>query len=76
MDRLLAHCDFDCYFIFGEKNRGVYSSEKLVRDAHLPIIFIPNAGHGLHTENPTYFWDTVGKIIQNENANLQNRMNW
>ncbi|MFW9962477.1 MAG: alpha/beta fold hydrolase [Candidatus Sifarchaeia archaeon] len=70
LDRLLAHCDFACYFIFGEKNRGVYSSEKLVRDAQLPILFIPNAGHGLHTENPSYFWKTVGKLIQKENIKL------
>jgi len=67
LNRLLEHRNFDCYFVFGEKNRGVYSSEKLVRDAQLPILFIPDAGHGLHTENPSYFWDVVGKIIQNEN---------
>ncbi|MFX1578958.1 MAG: alpha/beta fold hydrolase [Promethearchaeota archaeon] len=64
LDRLLAHRDFTCYFIFGEKNRGVYSSEKLVRDAQLPLLFIPNAGHGLHTENPSYFWDVVSELIQ------------
>lgn len=67
LDRLLVHCDFTCYFIFGEKNRGVLSSEKLVRDVHLPLLFIPDAGHSLHTENPTYFWDLVGEIIQKEN---------
>jgi len=64
LDRLLKHCEFDCYFIFGEKNRGVYSSEKLVRDAQLPLLFIPDAGHGLHTENPDYFWEKVCTIIQ------------
>ena len=65
LNRLLMHLDFDCYFIFGEKDRGVYSSEKLVRDAQLPLLFIPDAGHGLHTENPTYFWDVIGNLIQN-----------
>ena len=69
LTRLLAYRDFTCYFIFGEKNRGVYSSEKLVRDAHLPLLFIPNAGHGLHTENPSYFWDLVSKLIQKEKIN-------
>ncbi|TFG98444.1 hypothetical protein E4H12_06075 [Candidatus Thorarchaeota archaeon] len=64
--RLLAHSDFTCYFIFGEKNRGVYSSEKLVREAKLQLLFIPNAGHGLHTENPTYFWDVVSKLINKD----------
>jgi pimeloyl-ACP methyl ester carboxylesterase len=67
LERLLAHRDFACYFIFGEKNRGVYSSEKLVRDAQLPLLFIPNAGHGLHTENPSYFWEIVSEQIQKEN---------
>jgi 2-succinyl-6-hydroxy-2,4-cyclohexadiene-1-carboxylate synthase len=67
LDRLLAHRDITCYFIFGEKNRGVYSSEKLVRDTQLPLLFIPNAGHSLHTENPLYFWEIVGEIIQEEN---------
>jgi pimeloyl-ACP methyl ester carboxylesterase len=66
LDRLLEHRDFACYFVFGEKNKGVYSSEKLVRDAHLPLLFIPNAGHGLHTENPSYFWEIVGDLIQKE----------
>jgi len=68
LDRLLPHCDFDCYFVFGEKNRGAYSSEKLVRDAQLPLLFIPDAGHGLHTENPTYFWDAIGNLIQNASS--------
>ncbi len=66
LDRLLVHRDFPCYFIFGEKNRGVYSSEKLVREAQLPLFFIPNAGHGLHTENPSYFWKNIGELIQRE----------
>jgi len=73
LDRLLKHRDFDCYFIFGEKNKGVYSSEKLVRDAHLPILFIPDAGHGLHTENPSYFWPIVGELIQRENIKVAKR---
>ncbi len=70
LDRLLKHRDFACYFIFGEKNKGVYSSEKLVRDAQLPLLFIPDAGHGLHTENPTYFWTNIGELIQRENIKI------
>lgn len=67
LNRLLTHRDFECYFIFGEKNKGHLSSEKLVRDAQLPLLFIPNAGHGLHTENPSYFWKIVGDLIQEKN---------
>ena len=64
LNRLLSHCDFDCYFIFGEKNKGHLSSEKLVRDAQLPLLFIPDAGHGLHTENPSFFWTTFSELIK------------
>ena len=71
LNRLLAHRDFPCYFIFGENNRGVYSSEKLVRDAQLPLLFIPNAGHGLHTENPSYFWAIVGELIQKKKIKIE-----
>jgi len=62
--RILAQSNLTCYFIFGEKNRGIYSSEKLVRDTQFPLLFIPNAGHGLHTENPSYFWNIVSELIQ------------
>jgi pimeloyl-ACP methyl ester carboxylesterase len=68
LSRLLAHLDFSVYFIFGEKNRGVYSSENMVREMQLPLLFIPEAGHGLHTENPSYFWTTVSELIQKENG--------
>ncbi len=64
LNRLQTHHNLTSYFIFGEKNKGVFSSEKLVRDAQLPILYIPEAGHGLHTENPSYFWETIGKLIQ------------
>lgn len=64
LSRLLAHLDFSVYFIFGEKNRGLYSSERMVRETQLPLLFIPKAGHGLHTENPSYFWKTVCELVQ------------
>jgi len=64
LNRLLALRNLSSHFIFGEKNKGVFSSEKLVREAQLPILYIPDAGHGLHTENPSYFWETIGKLIQ------------
>jgi len=70
LNRLLAHHGLTSYFIFGEKNRGVFSSEKLVRDAKLPLLFIPNAGHGLHTENPSYFWTIVGELIEKNNVEV------
>lgn len=64
LNRLLALRNLSIQFVFGEKNKDVVSSEKIVRDAQLPILYIPEAGHGLHTENPSYFWETIGKLIQ------------
>ena len=72
LNRLLKHRAFDCYFIYGEKNKGHLSSERLVSDAKLPLLFIPNAGHGLHTENPPYFWKVVGDLIQKKNNEISN----
>ncbi len=70
LNRMLVHQGFDCYFIYGEKNKGILSSEKLVKDAQLPLLFIPNAGHGLHTENPSYFWMIVSDLIQKKNIEV------
>ena len=64
LSRLLALRNLTSHFVFGEKNKGALSSEKLVRDTQLPMLYIPEAGHGLHTENPSYFWETIGKLIQ------------
>jgi len=64
LNRLLALRNLSIQFVFGEKNKGALSSEKLVKDAQLPILYILEAGHGLHTENPSYFWKTIGKLIQ------------
>lgn len=71
LDRLLVHRNLSMYFIFGEKNKGVYSSEKLVRSANLPLLFIPEAGHGLHTENPSFFWEAICKLIQERSGQIR-----
>ena len=63
LDRLLANLEFPVYFIFGENNKGQFSSEKLVRDARLPIHFVPNAGHAMFRDNPADFWGLVKKLL-------------
>ncbi|MFX1416225.1 MAG: alpha/beta fold hydrolase [Promethearchaeota archaeon] len=68
LTRLMAHLDFSVYFIFGEKNKGVYTSESKVREAQLPLLILPEAGHGLHTENPSYFWGTMFELAQKNYA--------
>ncbi len=63
LPRLQRLIDFPVYFVFGEKNKGRFTSEALVKSALLPIIYIPNAGHLLLFENPTDFWEIVKELI-------------
>ncbi len=51
------------YFIFGEKNKGMFSSERLVRQNGLPVLYVPKAGHAMHDDNPSGFWKRVLQII-------------
>jgi pimeloyl-ACP methyl ester carboxylesterase len=77
--RLLALCSASVplVFIIGEKNRGVYTSERAIRDAGMAqrevspsspaqpgdIAFVPNCGHGMHYDAPTEFWRTIAEIL-------------
>jgi len=44
--------------IFGENNRGKFSSEKKLAE-HFPVLFIPDAGHNMMLENPAKFYEAV-----------------
>jgi pimeloyl-ACP methyl ester carboxylesterase len=50
-------------FIYGEKNKGRFTSERLVLESDLPIYYVPQTGHFMHLENPKFFWETVEKIL-------------
>ena len=63
LPRLQRLIDFPVYFVFGEKNKGKFTSETLVISAQLPIIYIPKAGHLLLFENPKDFWEIVKELI-------------
>ncbi|MFX1532549.1 MAG: alpha/beta fold hydrolase, partial [Promethearchaeota archaeon] len=56
LPRLEKLVNFPVYFIFGEKNKGRFSSEELVKNQNLPVIYIPNTGHNMFLENPQEFW--------------------
>ncbi len=62
--RLQRCLTFPVHFIFGEKNKGRFTSEKLVEESGLSLKFIPNTGHFMHMENPSDFWNLVIDIIQ------------
>ena len=67
-NQLLPHLqqliDFPAYFFFGEKNKGRFTSETLVKEASLPIIYITNAGHSMRYDNPEGFWKVVNKLLK------------
>ncbi|MHA2251807.1 MAG: alpha/beta fold hydrolase [Candidatus Kariarchaeaceae archaeon] len=56
--------NFQTYFVFGEQNKGVFTSERLVQDQKLEIRYVPNTGHLMHEENPTEFWSCIHEWIR------------
>ncbi|MCP4763286.1 MAG: alpha/beta hydrolase [archaeon] len=64
LQQLQKYHDLPEYFVFGENNKEHYSSEILVRNANLPVIFIPKAGHGLFLDNPSDFWRIILNTIR------------
>jgi pimeloyl-ACP methyl ester carboxylesterase len=63
MDRLKTAITFPVYFFFGEKNKGVYSSEKTLRDAGYQVLYVPLAGHSMYLENPEWFWEKIHELL-------------
>ena len=56
--------DFPMYFVFGERNKGRFTSESLVKKANLPVIYIPNAGHSMRDDNPEGFWEVMKDLLK------------
>ena len=65
--RLQRLIEFPVYFFFGEKNIGRFTSEKLVKNAHFPVKYIPNSGHLMRIENPQGYWKIIKEILQSFN---------
>lgn len=67
-NQLLPHLqqlsNFPMYFVFGEKNKGRFTSESLVKEVNLPIIYIPNAGHSMRYDNPEGFWKAMKELLK------------
>lgn len=63
LDRFISLPFFKCY-IYGEKNRGVFPSEKLLRQKRIPIFYISKSGHTMIEENPDEFYDCVSGIVR------------
>lgn len=54
---------YKCY-IYGEKNRGVFLAEELLRQKKIPIYYISKSGHPMMTENPEGFYSCILKVIR------------
>ena len=61
VDRL-ARIGNACY-VYGEKNRGVYPGEKLLRGRGVPVFYVEDAGHSMATENPDGLYRIVREFI-------------
>ncbi|MFO7836850.1 MAG: alpha/beta hydrolase [Candidatus Thorarchaeota archaeon] len=64
LPRLFDVFDGPMYFVFGGENAGKYTSEKLVKESGEQILYVPNAGHAMHEDNPTGFWSIVFRLIE------------
>lgn len=51
------------HFLFGEENKGLFSSEKLVEKSQLPLLYVPEAGHAMHQDNPDAFWKMIKRLL-------------
>lgn len=55
-----------CLFIDGELSNYILEEDVELIEEHFPdseIVTIPNAGHWVHAENPTDFFDTVSRFL-------------
>ncbi len=52
--------------VYGEKNRGLWTSEKKMKEL-FPLVFIPGAAHIMMADNPEVFYSEVTKFIKGLN---------
>ena len=45
-------------FLFGETNRGRFTSEAIARGLG-EVRYVPGAGHGMYLDNPVGFWELI-----------------
>ncbi|MFX1250885.1 MAG: alpha/beta fold hydrolase [Promethearchaeota archaeon] len=67
LPKLQKYLNFPVYFVFGEKNKGRFTSETLIKRAQLPLVFIPKAGHFMYDDNPNGFWKVIKQLIHSLN---------
>ncbi len=63
LPKLIKYLHFPVYFVFGEKNKGRFTSEALIKRSKLPLVYIPDAGHFLQVVNPASFWRIITDLL-------------
>lgn len=63
LDRILQLGTFPKYFIYGEQNKGRFTSELLITKHKQMLIFIPKAGHIMYEDNSIVFWQVIREGI-------------
>ena len=53
---------YKCY-VYGEKNKDIFPTEKILRERGTPLFYVSNSGHSVMTENPREFYDLIVEII-------------
>jgi pimeloyl-ACP methyl ester carboxylesterase len=63
---LMRFCQLPFYkcYVYGEKNKGVFPTEKLLRQKGIPIFYISKSAHAMMDENPDEFYNLLLKIIR------------
>ena len=62
---------YKCY-VYGEKNKGVFTAETELRRRKIPLFYISGSGHSMMKENTEEFYTLVLNIIHHESRKRQN----
>ena len=54
---------YKCY-LYGEKNKDKFVTEKLLKQKGVPVFYIPGIGHAMADDNPDEYYDRVLKTIR------------
>lgn len=65
-DLLKRFARLPCYkcYIYGEKSRGIFPAEDMLKHERIPLYYVSKSGHSMMNENPKEFYDLVHKVIQ------------
>ncbi len=63
LQRIQSRKDLPAVFVFGERNKGRFSSEESITQAGLPVRYVPDADHLMYLDNPKAFWPLIWSEI-------------